>query len=338
MGKNTKIGNIRAIAIILVVLGHSIIMYTNWGLIHTERSIPYIMYLKRFINILEMPVFMSVGGYVFYYSMKKKKKFTEFAVNKIQRVLIPFILVGTLWVTPLRMFVHVKGWSNTFFGNVINNIILMKSTGHLWYLVSLFLIFIVMYWVLKVGEHFQRQGLFDLLMIFGFLYISMSAKDGYILQSEYAPIQRFFYYLFWFYLGYLLNKYFEEQIGNQDIGIGLLFAVCFAMSFFIYSRYGNTISYYAAAFSGVMSLYLLVPQKTNRFLSLLERDSYGLYLFHSPMVYLTFTWFTNRNPYAVVFINVFGLGLISICMTEILRRTPFAFIIGETYKGRPRKA
>ena len=52
----TRIGNIRALAIFLVVLGHSIILYSaGWGLYETTRQAPFLSWLKRVIDILQMP-------------------------------------------------------------------------------------------------------------------------------------------------------------------------------------------------------------------------------------------------------------------------------------------
>ena len=69
--KNYKIGNMRAFAIFLVILGHSSILYTGWAVMETTRIIPNISVLKNFINILEMPIFMAISGYLFYYTITK---------------------------------------------------------------------------------------------------------------------------------------------------------------------------------------------------------------------------------------------------------------------------
>lgn len=54
----TQVGNIRALAILLVVLGHSIILYsTGWDLYTTTRQAPFLSWLKRVIDILQMPLF-----------------------------------------------------------------------------------------------------------------------------------------------------------------------------------------------------------------------------------------------------------------------------------------
>ena len=57
----TQIGNIRTLAILLVVLGHSAILYsTGWSLYETVRQAPFLAWLKRAIDIPQMPLFFSL--------------------------------------------------------------------------------------------------------------------------------------------------------------------------------------------------------------------------------------------------------------------------------------
>lgn len=67
------IENIRAIAIIMVVFGHSIILYSSeWDLYSTIHEVIALDYIKRFINLIQMPLFFSLSGYCFRYTIKKE--------------------------------------------------------------------------------------------------------------------------------------------------------------------------------------------------------------------------------------------------------------------------
>lgn len=332
--KNTKIGNIRVFAIFLVVLGHSIIMYTGWNVVETTRTIPYIKILKRFINVIEMPLFMSVSGFVFFYS--KKNHFFRFILNKAKRLLLPYICAGAFWMAPLRMIMHIKNWNDGYFENVWKNIILQKSVGHLWYLISLFLIFIVMYGIVKLLSKINGNGIHDLILLVGLLFVSYSAKDGLFFQFGGTAIKRTFYYLFWFFLGYLLNKYSAKfaKVENKLNICNFLMLAAFLAFFSLYNTNGGNVLYYLSAFTGVVSTYAIMPTKINRTFQFIEKNSYGLYLFHSPMVYITFSLFAESNPYLVVAGNVIILGLIAIGVTGFLRKTHLAFMIGERYQGK----
>lgn len=336
--KNVRIGNIRALAIILVVVGHSIILYTGWTYMETSRTIPYIQILRKVINILEMPLFMSVSGYVFYYSMKKNTDFLKFVLIKVKRVLLPFLFVGMFWMTPIRMLMNVKGWRKSYLANVWQNLILQKSVGHLWYLVSLFLIFVTFYGIVWILNRAEATISMELLILVATFFVSMRVKDGSFFVTDIISIKRYFMYLFWFFLGYLMNKYSEKITiaghGPERTRIGLISMILCVVFFIMDCIDATSITYYATAFFGVIAVYSCMPDTTSRVTEVIEKNSYGIYLFHSPMIYFTFTFLAEQNPYMVVLINVIGLGAISIGITCLLRRTPLAFVIGEKYQSR----
>ena len=61
-----RIENLRAI--VLVVFGHSIILYdTNWGFYTTNQTVVVLEILKHWINLIQMPLFFSLSGYLFFY-------------------------------------------------------------------------------------------------------------------------------------------------------------------------------------------------------------------------------------------------------------------------------
>ena len=70
-----KIVNLRALAIIIVVIGHSIILYSHkWGLYSTIYNVRFLDILKDWINLIQMPLFLSISGFLFARSYKKCKK------------------------------------------------------------------------------------------------------------------------------------------------------------------------------------------------------------------------------------------------------------------------
>lgn len=62
--------NIRAIAIMLVALGHSIIIYSStWNLYQTSVQAPVLDHLKNIVNMLQMPLFFSVSGFCLVFTL-----------------------------------------------------------------------------------------------------------------------------------------------------------------------------------------------------------------------------------------------------------------------------
>lgn len=129
-----KIINLRFLAILLVVFGHSIIIYDpNWGIYKSVNSVPILQFIKELINIIQMPLFIFLSGFLFYYSISKinfdNKKFI---INKIKRIIIPFIIFGILYLLPVRHILDYENFTkNSIIYNIFINIFLGKDSGHL---------------------------------------------------------------------------------------------------------------------------------------------------------------------------------------------------------------
>ena len=70
--RREDIVNIRAIAIMLVALGHSIILYSSaWNLYETTVNAPVLDHLKNVINMVQMPLFFSVSGFCLVFTLAR---------------------------------------------------------------------------------------------------------------------------------------------------------------------------------------------------------------------------------------------------------------------------
>ena len=154
--RNYKIDNIRAIAILLVVFGHSIILYSSsWNLYQTKNDVPLLDICKDIINLIQMPLFFSLSGFLFV-STLQKKSFSMVLKNKIKRLLIPYFAFAFFWLLPIRLIVKYPGY-NIPISKIIGKCILYGSdNGHLWYLIALFWCFIFCYIISKIVEFAQR--------------------------------------------------------------------------------------------------------------------------------------------------------------------------------------
>lgn len=98
--KNYLISNLRVLAILLVVLGHSIIIYDpNWTTYNTPFHSVFLVTLKKIINLFQMELFFSLSGFLFFYTTQKKfkiksllKKKTITLANSISshRIILPY--------------------------------------------------------------------------------------------------------------------------------------------------------------------------------------------------------------------------------------------------------
>ncbi len=76
-------------------------------------------------------------------------------------------------------------------------------------------------------------------------------------------------------------------------------------------------------------LYIIIPNKKISLAECFSKNSFGIYLFHSPLIYITFRYMLNAEPMIVVLVNFVFFGGISLLMTHYVRKTPLKIIVGE---------
>lgn len=81
--------------------------------------------------------------------------------------------------------------------------------------------------------------------------------------------------------------------------------------------------------SCIVLLFTLIPHKTCGWIRLLSKNSMGIYLLHSPMIYTSFAFASEIPPALMLVLNFFGFGSIALILTEIIRALRLQFILGE---------
>lgn len=120
--RRDDITNVRALAIFLVVLGHSIILYSSaWGYYPTEQKSILLDNLKFLINGIQMPLFFSLSGFCFLWSWNRSSDFISQIIKKAQRLIIPYIMIGICWLFPIRMLVKYPYYNGQTISHIILN-------------------------------------------------------------------------------------------------------------------------------------------------------------------------------------------------------------------------
>ena len=144
--RNYKIVNLRAIAILTVVIGHSIIIYSSeWNSIQTSVECPFFDSLKHIINLYQMQLFFFISGFLMYGTLQKNISFKQFFNDKVNRLIIPYFFVGLLWMIPVKSLINISDFSIDQLFSQIINLFDGISNGHLWFLFSLFTMFMFFY-------------------------------------------------------------------------------------------------------------------------------------------------------------------------------------------------
>lgn len=326
--REQSVSNIRALTILLVVLGHSIIIYSNkWGLYSTEKTSVLFDVLKDYINVIQMPIFFMVSGYLLYYSTKSGKElsFMKLIKDKFYRLLVPFLTFSLVWLLPIRMLINYPKYQELNLWQIITTKILsLQDIGHLWFLPSLFLMFISAFFILRLRKLINKQiVVIDVFICICLLVISYLSGNIVI-----EILRQTAYYFCFFIFGFMINEY-KETITSFYKKLRILFIIFTLMLFVVSGRYSPLGWVVNPALFTVMYFELNFKAK---FIDDISKNSFGIYLFHSPLCYISFAFFSEINPLLMAFVNFVLFGAFSFLTTALLRKTPLKVILGEKLK------
>lgn len=319
--RNGKLDNLRALAIIIVVFGHSIILYSSsWNLYQTSFSIPALDHIKDGINLVQMPLFFSISGYLF----NPKKKWNLLLIGKVKRLIIPYILIACLWMVPIRLLVGYPGYLNKSIAQIfLIDILGYHDNGHLWYLPCLFLCFVIAKLLCGAIRLLDSHSARIFFLIISGIASIYGSGIGHLLLKYTAM------YFIWFYVGYLLQCYGKIISFSKKV-----WPACLIVSIvgFYYSSIRSGKFDILIVLVILLTLYAMMPEKTNGFTDFISKYSFGIYLFHSPLIYITFAYMADLNPVFVVTINLAIWGGLATLLSYLVSRTPFCIAIGMPFR------
>ncbi len=310
------ITNLRSFAILLVVLGHSIILYDpSWPIYEPAESYAPFVTLKHIINLIQMPLFYSISGYLYYWSVNRHG-LRDILRSKVLRIMIPFLIVLLLYSNPLKWAIGVPGYESM--GTIIKNNLYLKDLGHLWFLPVLFFLFLLNYFPFRLKN--PKLKIFFLIILLFLSYGSRRLPQSFQISTT-------AYYWVFFYFGGLLNQWkFLESYRKRlhPVVVTLIATALIVVGVTCTTRISIPVSLLL-----IPCFYLIVPDTTSGIITTVAVLSFGVYLFHSPLIYITYNYFKDLNPYIVLSINFFLFGAVAMLLTRIIRNSRFKFIVGE---------
>ena len=329
--RSSQIGNIRALAIFLVVLGHSIILYSaGWDLYETQWSVPFLDGLKDIINVIQMPLYFSLSGYLFAFTHSKKRGMIALLKNKALRLLVPYVGIGVCFLLPVRMVLGFPSYKGMGPVDFALKLLMSNDVGHLWFLPALFCIFVLSEFFLTALE--KMPGIRKYPAIF-FCVVSLALYlEGYRFGFRYPPLLSAINYLIWFSFGYFLNTHqaLLRKLYSQPYMKWALLALNVGMlTWCVTADAMRVLLSLGIAALCIMNIYGAMPEKSCSMIQKIDRNSFGVYLFHSPLIYITFENIPNAHPAIVVFVNLVVFGAAAFGLTELVRRTKLKVLIGE---------
>lgn len=313
---NEKLANIRAFATLIVVLGHTIIVFDPGWLQYSGYYFPfqdtYIAHLKHIIDYFQMELFFGLAGFCMIYTINKDIKYNGFIINKINRLIVPFIVIALLWMIPIRLICNYPMYKHMGVIEIVFSALSTKDCGHLWFLPTLFLMF-------SVGYIFKSNNriITPILVITGFILYTLYPF------FHIPTISQFSKYLIFFILGYTLHLYIRGGIDKRVylclIIIGVL--IIGTQNYILLKRFT-----FSATICSV--IFLFTPTKQFLLLQYVNKHSFGIYLFHSPILLFGVNWL-DITPTLYIPIQFMIAITVSIFMTKLLHQLNLQFITGE---------
>ena len=231
-GRNLYLDILKAVSIILVIIGHSIqygsgMEYLVWGKCLYNP-------IFSFIYSFHMPLFMLISGYLFYYSCRNKSA-KEMLIIKAKQILIP--LFSWSFVSLLVHIVKIALGVSTHNISIIwiFQTILSGFWGGPWFLWAI-------WWsstLIILGRRlFKDSPIF---------YIIICLSMFFIPDENNTAVYKFM--LPFFILAYLFNKYdlknkLENIYSHKAFGFTILFVFLILLPNFNFDTYIYTTGYY----------------------------------------------------------------------------------------------
>lgn len=318
-----RLDTIRALAICLVMLGHSIIIYDpSWAIINTAMAASYFNLLKQGINLVQMPLFFALSGYLFFFTLQKKGSLWELMRNKTMRLLLPFFLVGLFFMIPIKAMLAVPGYILPAGGGIecfLYDFLKGYNVGHLWFLPTLFAIMLICFLLLP---RFQNIWI-DSIVLFLFVLLAVLPKYMTLPLPYYSS---FCSNAFGFVLGYMMHKHASALETRWAVFVSLVVLIGSIVLLYLHAPLSKQI----AACSLVYLAFRYMPSLDCSIIKAISKNSFGLYLFHSPLIYFAFMLCPDINPLWMLVINFGVCGIIAFMLTALVRKAHLGWIIGES--------
>lgn len=318
-----EIDIMKGIAIFLVVLGHSIIIYPI-----DLHEVDWCRGIYDFARMIHMPLFFIISGYCFRY----KGDYPAFLKKKCFRILIPYVIFNLIDCLP-RAF--VSGFVNRPRGLIDSIYSILVLGGAYWFLYSLFLIFLFFPFV---AEHLK--GFFSCGCA---IIVCVVLKFVPNIPQEFL-LWRTVYHLLYFVIGYSIQNVLDIETISSMVkkhkmttvgGILILYGFVASMGPH-YSAADSQIIGIPMALIGIIASFafslILMDHFVGRVFSELGRYSLQIYLLNGFALTISRTFSVTllkiQNPVVIIGVNlVFDLFVMYFFTKKVLDRYKVTRII-----------
>ena len=312
------VDTLKVLTLIGVVLMHSsyYTIHSSFGGVENlpadvgERSFLYRAFAVIIggISRFAMPLFMAASGAVFSWSMGKFSTLSTLIHNKAKRLLMPFLWVMTFVSVPIKYLAGYWDHSTHVLSDILCGQYLLLGNSHLWFVVSLFYIFVVFY-LLEKSNVRKNISYWGILLGLSWLATILNHFLGQSLGTVFG-LYGLLRYLFFFAIGFSTFKYWDEinpLSWNKQVLSWAGYFYIIAMSLPLWS-YGNfaikaVLSFpmdSALALWGCTNMVCLarsidrcIALKSSTIYRFMNRYNYELYLYSEPFTYVLIAWIVS---------------------------------------------
>lgn len=148
--------------------------------------------ISNYLYSFHMPAFFALSGCLFWNQIKQNRwTLSSLIGKKFKRLILPLFGTWFFWNIPIK---YISGY---YLGVPFSKVLLQlifPNRVYLWYLESLFLVFVIVYITIKLIHNNSWRLIILLLMYTGGIVLQYYAND-------YIPFGNPMRYCIWFYLG-----------------------------------------------------------------------------------------------------------------------------------------
>ena len=311
----------------LVVLYHSVLFYTgiDWFI---EKPLYVVDSFKWFVDwshTFRMYAFTLVAGYLYFYLRYEKGKYQQlkgFLINKVKRLIVPYVFVCVCWVIPVSYF-----FFNYTAGDIFKKYALATAPSQLWFLWMLFDVFVIVY---CLSDVIYKSNVVSIIV--SLAGICIGAVGGKLFPNVFC-IWIGFSYIAYFILGCKIRQYGSDRLNRFGVATwfvahaGLYIVVTHMKSFkgllFKISSFGLTVILQVIgavmAFLVLQKLAGYIDWKQNKLIKGFSQISMPVFLLHQQLIYFSISIFNGHvNPYINAIINVVFAIVGSAIITKLL--------------------
>ena len=331
-----KIGFVRTMLMLMVVLYHSCVFWTEkWFILPVEIDNKSLDVFSIWLNTFHVHAFTLVSGYLFSYLKWDKGKYKDFKLfisNKAKRLLVPYVFISVVWAIPIgQVFYHYS------IGEILNQYALGTAPSQLWFLLMLFWCFIGA-WLLS--NAIEKSNIRPILIAIGSFGIGFV---GGLIFPNYFCIWTAFQYFPLFVLGMKLRHWNRlEQIPvlvyvALDVVLFVAWNITQGHESIILKLVTVGVGFALHVVGALMAWSVLqwigsrVRWQENKVFMALSKSSMPMYLFHQQIIYFMIYWLNGKvNPYIHAGINFIVALVCSFIISSVLMHWKVTrFLIGE---------